>query len=117
VGIISTIFNYGLFYVLLSLLLVDYLVSSGSGYILGVFVGFYLNKIFTFESTSKKHHIEATKYLIVYAISLVLGLLFLRSLVLLGINVFLANFFNIGLTTCTNYLGSKYLVFIDRKIR
>ena len=42
VGGISTIFNYSLF-LLLVLLKINYLVSSASGYILGVFIGFILN--------------------------------------------------------------------------
>jgi len=116
VGIISTIFNYGLFYILLTYSGVNYIVSSGLGYVLGVFVGFYLNKFFTFESKSRKYTLEVTKYFGIYTVSLVLGLLFLKGLVFVGVGVLIANVLNIGLTTFTNYLGSKYLVFSKSKI-
>jgi len=113
VGGVSTIFNYALFFVLFTFG-VHYLIASGSGYILGVFLGFLLNKRFTFESTSKRYDFEFFKYILVYGISLFIGLGFLRLLVSLGISVLLANAFTIALTTTTNFLGSRFFVF-ERK--
>jgi len=115
VGGITTIFNYALFAGLI-FLSVNYLIASASGYIFGVIIGFALNKVFTFKSKSKRYNMEFVKYLIVYTISLFLGLAFLNTQVNLGINVFIANFLTIGLTTMTNYIGSKYIVFEPLKL-
>lgn len=115
VGIVSTIFNYTLFYILFSIFGINYLVSSAGGYLFGVIVGFCLNKIFTFGSKSKRYVLEVSKYFSVYVVSLFLGLGLLKLLVHFGVNILLANVFNIGLTTITNYLGSKYLVFFWKK--
>jgi pentose-5-phosphate-3-epimerase/putative flippase GtrA/broad specificity phosphatase PhoE len=115
-GGISTIINY-LFFFLLYKIGINYLVSSACGYISGVFVGFILNRRFTFKSTSKKYAIEITKYFAVYAVSLVLGLAFLKFQVNLEVPVLLANIFTIALTTLTNFVGSKYLVFEKHTFR
>lgn len=110
VGGISTSFNYGFFFLLYDFG-INYLLSSASGYILGVFMGFILNKHFTFKSKTNKYTLEVIKYFIVYTISLFLGLGFLRFLVYLQVNILLANVFSIALTTLTNYTGCKFFVF------
>ncbi len=111
IGGFSTIINYGLFYTLFTLVNLNYLLSSASGYISGTLFGFYLNKTFTFKSKAKRHGVEISKYFFVYTFSLFAGLLFLRGQVFFGIPIFLANFIVIGFTTIINYLGSKYFVF------
>ena len=110
VGGISTIFNYLLFYVLFQIG-IHYLISSASGYIFGAFISFTVNKHFTFKSRSKKYAVEVTKYFFIYTVSLFLGLGFLQGLVYIGISPLLANVFSIGLTTMTNFAGSKFFVF------
>ena len=110
VGGLSTIINYSVFYLLL-VSGIHYLISSAIGYLTGVLVGFTLNKKFTFRSESKQYSIEITKYLFVYTASLFLGLGLLRLLVSFGLSALLANVCSIGLTTITNFLGSKFFVF------
>ena len=111
-GGIATIINYSFFYILL-VFGVHYLISSASGYILGMFIGFVLNKKFTFESKSKKTAVEIIKYFIVYSLSLFFGLLFLEIQVRLGIDVLLANLFSVVLIVITNFTGCKFVVFDD----
>jgi len=62
VGGLSTIINYGLFFILLTYLNLNYLFSSASGYISGTIFGFFLNKKYTFKSKSKKHGVEIVNY-------------------------------------------------------
>ena len=81
------------------------------GYISGVFLGFSLNKRFTFKEESQEQNVEIRKYFIVYAASLLIGLWLLWTLVYLGINTPLAYLLVMCLTTATNYLGSNYFVF------
>ena len=121
VGGLSTIVNYAVFYVLFQFLGINYLISSALGYISGVFIGFNLNKKYTFQSKSKEYIVEIIKYFMVYTVSLFLGLAVLKGQVtILGINILIANVFTIGFTTMTNYIGSRYIVFhesyINKKI-
>lgn len=111
VGGVATVLNYAVFFVLYRYIDVFYIASSGIGYIVGVLFGFYFNKKFTFESTSNDYYQEGIVYFLLYLISLFIGLALLRTLVFLGVPVLSANVLVIGVTTVTNYLGSKYLVF------
>lgn len=114
VGAASTIVNYGVFLVLLSIFRLDYILSAAIGYLSGVVVGFTLNKRFTFGSQGKVSS-EALRYLAVYIISLFLGLSLLKFLVgSADVSAPMANVLVIGVTTLTNFLGSKFFAF--RKI-
>ena len=111
VGILSTSLNYSCFYVLFSFFSLNYMLSSATGYLFGVFVGFIFNKGWTFQYqiiTVK----EPLQYITVYTFSLLLGLAFLRVLVSkLNIPPEIANVATIGLTTITNFSGLKFWVF------
>ena len=48
VGIFSTIFNYGVFAFLFKVISVYYIVSSVTGYVAGLLLGYLLNKNWTF---------------------------------------------------------------------
>ena len=111
VGILSTSLNYSCFYVLFSFFSLNYMLSSATGYLFGVFVGFIFNKGWTFQYqiiTVK----EPLQYITVYTFSLLLGLAFLRVLVSkLNIPPEIANVATIALTTITNFSGLKFWVF------
>ena len=111
IGVLSTTVNYSIFYILYQSLSVYYMKASSMGFIVGVLAGYRLNKSWTFCIKEKtKDYIY--KYFIVYFISLILGLGLLKFFVtVLGIVPKLATFLMIGFTTCTNFLGTKFLVF------
>lgn len=112
VGAISTVINYGFFYVLLNFFAVDYLASSGLGYMVGLVFGYFFNRNWTFESESEHKTREFTSYFFVYMVSLVASLAFLSFLVEnLAFDPNLANIWSIGLSTIMNFLGCKFLVF------
>ncbi|WP_435144750.1 GtrA family protein [Halobaculum sp. P14] len=117
VGGVATILNYSAFFALFQFLNVHYLISSGTGYLLGVAFGFYFNKTYTFENGGTEYYGEAARYLALYVASLFMGLALLRGLVTVGVPVLLANVVIIGFTTMTNYLGSKYVVFSSVDLR
>ena len=87
------------------------MIAAAAGYIIGVFAGFLMNKHFTFQSSAKSYTIEITKYLMVYATSLLLALGLLRILVFFGMHATLAYIATIVVTTITNFLGCKLFVF------
>lgn len=98
-----------LFYAILKAY-IDFSVAKAISYILGAFVGFIINKLWTFES--KKFKVaEIYKYIILYACS---------ALVNTGVNKFViwiipstvfAFLCATGISTVMNFLGQKFLVF------
>ncbi|GGE24459.1 hypothetical protein GCM10011390_49850 [Aureimonas endophytica] len=111
VGALSTVINYGVFYALL-LVGTDYILAAAIGFLTGVAAGYGLNKRWTFGVSAPSSLRLVVSYWLVYGISLVCGLLFIRGLVeFLGIDPRLANLAAIVLTTCTNFLGTRFLVF------
>ena len=111
VGVLSTAFNYLSFLFLYSLLNVNYLVSSGTGYVIGVSIGYYLNRTWTFNFSEDSLKLKG-KYFIIYSISLFLGLVFLHFLVeKLKLMTEIANIVVIMFTMLCNFVGTKYWVF------
>lgn len=98
-----------LFYAILKAY-IDFSVAKAISYILGAFVGFIINKLWTFES--KKFKVaEIYKYIVLYACS---------ALVNTGVNKFViwiipstvfAFLCATGTSTVMNFLGQKFLVF------
>ncbi|MCH9753761.1 MAG: GtrA family protein [Alphaproteobacteria bacterium] len=112
VGSYSTIINYGIFYISLELLLINYIIASAIGFISGVFAGYSFNRKWTFSIRSERKKIEIIQYYSVYIFSLILGLLLLKIFVsVVNIDPKVANIIAIGITTCTNFIGIKMVVF------
>lgn len=114
-GGICTALNYSVFYILLTALNANYLISSGTGYISGVVLGYYINRNWTFR-VKEDNVFMKVKYLLIYTLNMLIGLVFLKALTeLLGINPKLGNILVIGYTTVANFIGIKLFVF--RKIQ
>ena len=111
VGGLSTIVNYSSFYYLLSQMRWGYIHSASLGFLLGVLVGYYLNKAWTF-GVEEANAFVFLKYLSVYIASLISGMTFLYFQVeTLNFNVYPANGTTIAFTTITNYVGVKFWAF------
>jgi len=112
VGILSTIFNYGVFAFLYKIISLHYIVSSVTGYVSGLLLGYLLNKNWTFIAQVDKSRSYIVGYITVYAVSLVSSQAFLFFLVeLLLINPLYANILAIVLSTIMNFLGTNLFVF------
>ena len=112
VGVVSTIINYAIFYVLFSFLYQGHVLSSAVGFLIGIGVSYSLNRIFTFKSDSTKVKKELLLYITVCLISLSISLSILEVLVTyVGINPLIANLLCIGVSTVTNFVGVKKIVF------
>ncbi|MBX9852360.1 MAG: GtrA family protein [Cytophagaceae bacterium] len=111
VGLFATLLNYGVFYFLLEFGKVNYLIASGTGFFSGVIAGYFFNRKWTFAHSRSSLGL-LIKYNMVYLLSLALSLIILKVAVdYLRISPELGNIFAIGITTCTNFFGLKYLVF------
>jgi len=112
VGLLSTVVNYLIFFIALHYFFINYLISSGIGFVAGVFAGFFLNKNWTFDSRLVQTKRIIISYFLVYVFSLALSLVFLKIAVgILQITPEIANLLAICLTTCTNFIGTKFYVF------
>jgi putative flippase GtrA len=110
IGVICTAINYLLFYGLFSFN-TPYLLASGLGFITGVFVGYPLNRRWTYRVDEQSSR-QFLRYCSVYVASLMLSLVCLKLLVeFFTFDPRIANVLVIGVSTCTNYLGVKLLVF------
>lgn len=112
VGVLCTIVNYAVFYALLEGISLHYQLASATGFLAGLAIGYPLNKAWTYNHKEKSSRKLKVGYLGVYLGSLALSLAFLYVAVdLVGIDARYANILAIGLTTCTNFLGTKFFVF------
>lgn len=116
VGVIGVTTNYSIFATLLHFLHINYLISAAIGFIIGVFLVYFLNKHFTFKvvfGNRLANILSILRYYGVNLFSLMLGLIMLYILVeAFHINPYIAYILTIGITTVTNYLGSKYFVYV-----
>ncbi len=112
VGIVSTVFNYGVFAFIYKIGNVQYLISSVTGYLCGLLIGYQINKNWTFTGQVDKSKIYIVSYISVYAVSLGSSQIFLLFLVeILSVNPMYANILVIVLSTLMNFLGTYFFVF------
>lgn len=120
VGSLSTTVNYLVFFGSAYLLDIYYILASTIGYLSGLVVGYVLNRNWTFSTSkaiSKQHH-EIARYLLLNATSLVLSLLCLHLLVdWLSLPAWFSNILAIAVSTTTNFLGLKFVVFKSQSNR
>jgi putative flippase GtrA len=115
IGLESTVLTYLIFIILFYYLSVNYLLSAGTGFVAGVFLGFAFNKIYTFRSR-RKSAVAAPQYFIVYLISLMFNMLSLRFLVEnLSIYPLLSNILILPFVVLINFFGTKLFVFKNRE--
>lgn len=112
VGGVATLINYAVFYMLFRGAGIGDKAASASGFLTGVMVGYVFNKSWTFRHTGATSFALVGKYLLVYFASLVMSLGLLYVLVDLGgMDPRVANVICILFTTCTNFAGTKMVVF------
>lgn len=91
-----------------------YQLAMAAGFVSGAVFGYFLNSRFTFGAASRSLR-QGLGYVAVNAFSLLAGVIALTLLVdHAGLWLPLAAVLVICLTTCTNYLGSRYIVFAAR---
>jgi putative flippase GtrA len=111
IGCISTLVSFSAFLLALLVFHFHYITSSIFAFICGIFIGYPLNKRWTFD---KGHHKNShfLQYLTVYLTSLLICIICLRFAVdEIGIIPEVAYILTIGISTCTNFVGTKFLVF------
>lgn len=89
---------------------IDFSVAKAISYILGAFVGFIINKLWTFKS--KKFKVaEIYKYIILYACSALANTGVNKFVIWIIPSTVFAFLCATGTSTVMNFLGQKFLVF------
>ena len=110
VGCLNTIVGYGT-YALLVYINVNYLIANTISTIVGVIHSYIWNRNFTFKSNNKVGK-ELIKFITVYIISYIIGLINLYVIVnIFDINKYIAGIINIVITTIVSWFGHKYFSF------
>lgn len=115
IGLECAILTYLVFLILYYYLSINYLISSGAGFISGVLFGFMFNKIYTFESKEKSTTVFPP-YLLVYFFTFILAIVGLKVLVEnFGLNPLISTALLMPVTTFINFFGTKILAFKNKK--
>jgi uridine kinase/putative flippase GtrA len=111
VGSISTIINYTIFYLCLSLININYSISFIIGFLSGLATGYPLNRAWSFK-VERASHMMILKYIVVYLLSLIFGSILLIILVeYIYIPASISNILVIFFTTFFNFIALKLFVF------
>ena len=112
VGAFASIINLLCFFILFYKLNVFDTMSYSISYVVGVAIGYYFNKKWSFNYKNKSNKALFFKYLLVYTLNLFLGMGFFELvLILLDIEEILVQTIVIIITANLNFLGLKKLVF------
>mgnify|MGYP001286867049 CR=1 FL=1 len=112
VGGLSTIINFILFYFLYKSLGINYNISSAIGYSIGMILGYFLNKNWTFYNKVNLHKHYITKYIFSQLLGLLLCQISLFIFVVVFIfNILLANVLSLGLAAILSFILIDLFVF------
>ena len=111
IGIISNIINFSI-YSLIVIFFNSTIIGSISGYLLGLLFSFHFGRTWVFGKYFNSGYLILTKFVLVY----LFGLLLMSLSIELLTNYFLINYkiswlVAACLVFCTNFIGSKWIVF------
>lgn len=89
---------------------IDFSIAKAISYVAGAFVGFLINKLWTFESKGFVF-LEIVKYILLYAFSACANTAVNKKVFLLFSSEIFAFLCATGTSTVINFLGQKFLVF------
>jgi putative flippase GtrA len=108
-GGLATAVNYGLFILLLSLDL-NYLAAASVGYLSGIVISFFLNRILVYRS-SQPISAQMSRYFLAYLAALVAHLGALEGLVRIGLSPEIGNAVAISVVVVLNFFVVRRFVF------
>lgn len=116
VGLLNTIVGFSVFYILLSLLHVNYSVSLIISHFIGVIHSYLWNKNWTFR-VKKNSSAIVIKFFVLYAAIFVINYIILVLLVeVVGYNKLLAQVISLLLTTIISFVGQRFWSFKTIKV-
>lgn len=115
VGGVNTVVTYGV-YAGIILLGVHYNSALACEYVVGIILGYFLNRIWTFSDRVHLEH-PFKKYLATYAGVFLINLVFLNALVWLSFHPLPGQVVALGLATLASYMLQRNWVFKSRRAR
>lgn len=119
VGFTNTAWDFGVYITLTrgpQPLRLDPLLANGVAFLISVTNSYLLNKRWTFRDPDPRHHVQATKFLLVNAVSLAMYELLLYLLHrMLGVQDLLAKACAVIVITGWNFTANKFWTFRERK--
>ncbi|KOA20690.1 GtrA-like protein [Clostridium homopropionicum DSM 5847] len=118
VGGTNTLLTLATFYILNTVLGINYILSSILGYCVGMVNSYILNKRWTFYDSEKIIFNQFIKFVTVNLMSLSINLLVMYTLSgKLHLNAMIAQIVATGFSIISNYIGSKLWVFRKLELR
>lgn len=112
VGFISSLLNLFTFCILFYYMSTNELFSYSLGYIIGILLGFKLNKKWSFKNKENKWDKLLLKYFLVYTFNLFLGMIFFKAIdILFNIEEIIIQLLAIIITAFCNFFGLNFFVF------
>jgi len=110
VGSVNFIISMGIFLFLLKVLVLNYLISFTTTWLLGILLTYIINFLWVFKAEDKlEFKKRMPKYFFVYLISYLINLLLLALVVdLYSFDPFWAQFFILPIVVCINFFGFKH---------
>jgi len=112
VGIANTVVGFSIIF-LLMFVGVGATLSNAVGYAIGSVLSYYLNKKYTFRSTTDSK-MQAVKFFMVLGVSYILNFITLQWLLGL-LNPYIAQLFSAIVYTLSSFLLAKFIVFRDAR--
>jgi putative flippase GtrA len=105
IGLISTIINYSIFFILFNTFNIFYVFSSIVGYVIGLLFGYYFNKKWTFSNKI----LAGKSYIIKYTFCQILGLISQQIVLIILVEILLidpifSNIISIGFAAIVSFL-------------
>lgn len=108
-GLLCALIAYIIFIILFNIIHIYYLMSSIISLFLGTIVSYILNTYWTFSN--KTTYVNIVKYFILYTITTIISVIFLKIVVNFGINVNIGQVFAIGISATLNFISLKLFVY------
>lgn len=114
VGIFNTL--SGLFIIfLLKFYNVGDILANIIGYMVGIFISFTLNSLFTFRTTCV-NLIDFIKFIFIIILSYIINIIIVMSLINFGVNSYVSQACGVPPYTIFSYIGCKFFIF-NKKIK
>ena len=112
VGFSGVFVDFGITYLTKEIFRVQKYIANAIGFITAASTNYFLNRIWTFESTNPKVMIEYTEFFVISLIGLGINTLVLWLLVSrFKMNFYVAKIFAIAVVTVWNFLANAFITF------
>jgi putative flippase GtrA len=112
VGFSGVFIDFGITYLFKEIFNVQKYVSNAIGFMLAASSNYYLNRIWTFQSTNPNVAVEYTEFIVISFIGLIINTSILWLLVSkLRMNFYMSKIFAIGVVTLWNFAANLLITF------